>query len=307
MDWDGPIGSNLWLLPKGVKHSGAAGTNSIEWTSKYGSVITTAFDAATADGMNEKGLVANLLYLAEAEYPKPDKNEKRKAISISLWAQYVLDNFTNVAEAVNELRKEPFYVVPTMTPDGRPGQVHLSISDSAGDSAIFEYVDGKLVIHHGNQYQVMTNSPLYDQQLTLNNYWQEIGGLVMLPGTSRAADRFVRASFYINSIPKTDNIIEALAGTFSMIRNVSAPFGLSVPGKPNIASTLWRSVSDHKNLTYYFETTSTPNVFWVNFKDLDFNEGSKIKKLTITNSSIYAGNVAKLFAETNPFVFLPAK
>ena len=51
----------------------------------------------------------------------------------------------------------------------------------------------------------MTNSPTYDKQLTLNDYWKEIGGLVMLPGTNRASDRFVRASFYIQALPQTDN------------------------------------------------------------------------------------------------------
>jgi choloylglycine hydrolase len=40
----------------------------------------------------------------------------------------------------------------------------------------------------------MTNSPTYDQQLALNRYWEQIGGTTMLPGTNRAADRFVRAS-----------------------------------------------------------------------------------------------------------------
>ena len=83
--------------------------------------------------------------------------------------------------------------------------MHLAISDPSGDSAIFEYIDGKLVIHHGRQYQVMTNSPVYDQQLALDAYWQQIGGTTMLPGTSRAADRFVRASFYIDAIPQTAN------------------------------------------------------------------------------------------------------
>ena len=54
--------------------------------------------------------------------------------------------------------------------DGTP------LADATGDSAIFEYIDGKLVVHHGKQYSVMTNDPPYDQQLALNGYWQEVGG-----------------------------------------------------------------------------------------------------------------------------------
>lgn len=43
-----------------------------------------------------------------------------------------------------------------------------------------EYLDGKLSIHEGKEYRVMTNSPRYDYQLAINDYWKEIGGLQML-------------------------------------------------------------------------------------------------------------------------------
>jgi len=306
MDWASEIGSNLWAFPRGMKRDGACGPKSITWTSKYGSVIATAFDAATADGMNEKGLVANLLYLAESKYPTPVSGEKRLPMCISAWTQYVLDQHATVAEAVSDLRKEAFYVVPVMSPDGHAGSVHLAISDPTGDSAIFEYVEGKLVIHHGREFQVMTNSPTYDQQLALKGYWEQIGGTTMLPGTNRAADRFVRASFYINAIPQTAKIEDAIASAFSVIRNVSVPLGISTPGQPNISSTLWRSVSDHKNKRYYFESTRSPSVFWVNVADMDFTEGKPVRKLTVSGGAVFSGNVAERFEAAKPFKFLEA-
>jgi choloylglycine hydrolase len=52
----------------------------------------------------------------------------------------------------------------------------------------------KQVIHHDRKYQVITNSPIFEKQLALDEYWKEIGGTIMLPGTNRAADRFARAS-----------------------------------------------------------------------------------------------------------------
>ncbi|WP_164928508.1 linear amide C-N hydrolase [Gloeobacter violaceus] len=307
MDWFADIGTNLWAFPRGLQRDGAAGAKTIRWTSKYGSVVAAGFDAGTADGMNEKGLVANLLYLTESEYVKATNADKRLPLSISAWAQYVLDNYATVAEAVEDLRKEPFYVVPTMTPDGKPGQLHLSISDSTGDSAIFQYIGGKLNIHHGRQFQVMTNSPIYDQQLALNEYWKEIGGTTMLPGTNRAADRFVRASFYIKAIPQTANNTEAVASAFSVIRNVSVPLGFSTPGQPNISSTIWRTVADQKNKRYFFESARSPNVFWVNLTDLDFAAGKPTKKLTLTNGTTFAGNTAGQFQPAEPFKFLPAE
>jgi penicillin V acylase-like amidase (Ntn superfamily) len=307
MDWSSDLGSNLWSFPRGMTRDGAAGPNSIRWTSRYGSVITAAFEACSADGMNEEGLVANLNYLAESIYPTPSANETRKPISVSAWLQYALDNYATVQEAVTALQAESLYVVAVATPDGHAGSVHLALSDPSGDSAIFEYVGGKLVIHHGREYQVMTNSPVYDQQLALAAYWQQIGGTVMLPGTNRAADRFTRASFYINAIPKTAKAPEAVASVFSVIRNCSVPLGISTPGQPNISSTIWRTVSDQKNLRYYFESTRSPSIFWVDLASLDLKEGAPVKRLALSDGSIYSGNAADKFEETGAFKFLVAE
>ena len=63
MDWKDEIDANLWIFPRGLERSGNVGDKSVKWTSKYGSVITSAWDIATADGINEKGLVANVLWL----------------------------------------------------------------------------------------------------------------------------------------------------------------------------------------------------------------------------------------------------
>lgn len=302
MDWKENLKSNIYVFPRGIERSGADQGNTIHWKSKYGSVITAGYDIGTSDGMNEKGLVANLLYLAESDYYRP--NDTRPVLGISIWTQYVLDNFATVDEAVKELRKETFRIDAPDMPNGAKSTLHLAISDATGNSAIFEYINGNLIIHEGKDYQVMTNSPSYEQQITLNNYWKQIGGLVMLPGTNRAADRFVRASFYINAIPQTDKQQEAVAGVFSVIRNVSVPLGISTPDQPNISSTRWRTVSDQKNKVYFFESTITPNVFWIDLKGLDFTEGAPIKKLNMANGEIYAGNAAKDLVNSPSFKFL---
>lgn len=306
MDWKSDIRSNLWIMPRGIKRTGAVGPASVTWTSRYGSVIASAYDMSSSDGMNEKGLAGGLLWLAESKYPAWD--QKQPAISLSLWLQYVLDNFATVAEAVEELEKEKFSIVTAEMPGMTfVANIHLCISDKNGDNAIFEYIDGKLIIHHGKQYTVMTNSPTFDKQLAITEYWQEIGGINMLPGSNRAADRFARASFYINALPKTADIQVALAGAFSVIRNCSVPFGISTPNQPNISTTRWRTVSDHKNEIYYFESALTLNMFWVDLKSVDFSEKATIKKLTLTNNEVYAGNAADKFISAPPFTFAGLK
>ena len=307
MDWKVDVQTNLYAFPRGMSHDGQAGPHSIKWTSKYGSVVATGYDVSTTDGMNEAGLSVNLLWLVESEYPAFGKGSK-PGLTIAAWGQYVLDNFATVAEAVAALEKEPFTVVTDKVPgEDRLTTLHLSMSDASGDSAIVEYIGGKQVIHHDRKYQVMTNSPTFDEQLALNAYWRQIGGTVMLPGTNRASDRFARASFYVNAIPKSEDPVEALASMFSVIRNASVPYGITTPDQPNISSTRWRTVADHKRKLYFFESALTPNTFWVDLNKLDFSrETGKVKRLDLGKDqrNVYAGEVSAQFKEAPPFKFL---
>ena len=304
MDWKEDIGTNLWILPRGIERTGEAGSDSVRWTARYGSVVASAYDIASSDGVNEAGLSANLLWLLESGYPEPEPG--RPALAVSLWAQYALDRFATVAEAVAHLSGEPFAVVTSHLPGtSRLATLHLSLSDATGDSAIFEYVNGRLVVHHGRQFQVMTNSPIFDQQLALNEYWKQIGGTVMLPGTNRAADRYARAMFYINAIPQVENRVEATASVFSVIRNVSVPFGINTPEEPNISSTRWRTVVDHKDRLYYFESAVSPAVFWVDLNRVDFSPGAptRVLRLGPDQARVHAGEVSERFEVSAPFRF----
>jgi penicillin V acylase-like amidase (Ntn superfamily) len=305
MDWMEDPGSELWAFPRGMKRSGATGPGTLEWTSRYGSVVVSFYGVASVDGMNEKGLVANTLYLAESDYGKPVPG--KPTMSIACWTQYVLDTFATVDEAVKALEKEPFTIIAPVLPNGSPGVGHMALSDPSGDSAILEYVKGKLVIHHGREYQVMTNSPPFDHQLALDAYWQEIGGLTMLPGTNRAADRFVRASFFIKALPQTDDPSRAAAQIFSVIRGVSVPLGFGTPEKPNIASTIWRTVHDHKKRIMFFDSATSPTVFWIPLADVSFEPGTPVKKIALAGGETYAGNAAASLKPAEPFAFLPAK
>lgn len=306
MDWKTDMHSNIWIFPRGMERNGETGSNSLTWTSKYGSVVTSAFEIASTDGMNEKGLVANLLWLPETEYPVRDKN--KPGLTITAWVQYMLDNFATVDEAVNFIDEDTFQVVSDMMPDGsRLATLHLSISDATGDCAIFEYIGKKLTIYHSKEYKVLTNSPTYNKQLALNEYWNSIGGLTFLPGTNRASDRFARASFYVNALPETDDLRIAVASVFSVIRNTSVPYGISTPDAPEISTTQWRTVSDSKDLLYFFESSLTPNTFWVNLREVDLSEGAPVLKLSIANEETYHGNATKEFKPAPAFKFLGVK
>lgn len=304
MDWATPMESNLWAFPRGMEKNGNVSGNSLKWTSKYGSVVTSAFEICSTDGINEKGLVANILWLAESKYPARDKN--KPGITIAAWLQYILDTCATVDEAVALMQSDSFQIVTTQVPgENRDATLHMSVNDATGDSAIFEYLDGQLSVHHSKEYKVLTNSPSYDQQLAIAGYWNQVGGLDFLPGTNRAADRFARANFYVNALPQTSDDKLAVASVLSVARNTSVPYGISTPDKPEISSTQWRTVSDSKNKLYFFEHALTPNTIWVDLNKLDLSKGAPVLKLQLAQDQSYVGEVSAQFKPSKPFEFLP--
>ena len=309
MDWSMPMVSNLWVFPRGMTRTGEAGPRSLEWTSKYGSLIVSGYDIATVDGMNEAGLVANMLWLVSSDYPEDDG--KTPQMSLALWAQYFMDNYATVAEAVADLEANPFNVVTKDVPmqPGKLTTVHLSLSDAGGDSAILEWINGELIVHHGREFNVMTNDPPYDQQLALVSYWKGVNPREVLPGTTRAADRFVRAGTYIDMVVQSDDPREAAAAAFSVIRNTSVPYGITTPDSPNLSTTRWRVVADQKDRLFYVESAISPNVFWVDLKQLDFAEGSGVRLLDLgmDMGNIHSGEVSGAFVPAEPFRFEPAE
>ena len=316
MDWMENMQSSIWIFPKGMKRDGLAGPNSPKWTSKYGSIVTAVYNIATADGMNEKGLVMNMLYLAESDYGHSQKGHP--PLSVSIWGQYVLDNFESVDEAVKAMSKQTFQIIAPKLPNGSASSVHLALSDSTGDSAILEYIAGQLVIHHGKQYQVLTNSPIYSKQLAIEEYWREIKGDVFLPGTSRAADRYARASFliqaipkevdshYIQGIPEQAYTYQAISSVLGVIRSVSVPLGIETLNKPNLSSTLWRTISDQKNKVYYYESSTYPNTCWIDLKKLNFEPSAPVLSLAVEKGMFNSGEVSSFFKPSKAFDFLPA-
>lgn len=304
MDWNDPNAqTSLWVFPRNMKRDGDADEHSIQWTSKYGSIVASFYDIASSDGMNEKGFIVNALYLAESEYGDVTKSYK-PTLSVGAWVQYFLDNYASVAEAVEAMQDAPFIISAPLLPNGRGATVHLSLSDSTGDSAILEYLNnGELVIHHSRDYKVMTNSPVYSEQIAINKYWELIGGSKMLPGTISAADRFVRLNYSLESSPKYTDKDMATASVISQMRSIGVPLGMEDPEHPNISATLWRTIADNQTNRYYFESAVKPSIFWVDLDNIDF-ENTEVKALDCCSDAIYAGEVSESFTPKAAFPFL---
>jgi choloylglycine hydrolase len=280
------------VYPGGIEKDGKAGDNSLKWKSTYGSVVITGFhNGGTDDGINEKGFAAHLLYLHGTEY---EKRDNRPGVGNSMVVQYFLDNFSTVEEAVKSLDK--FQVISAKIKD-REWPVHFAIEDVTGDSAIIEYIKGKIVVHHGPEYKVMTNEPAYDLQLENLKKYKLFGGNLPMPGDIDSISRFVRASSYLKTLPEPKNEIDAAAYILGVIRTTAAAFGAKdTSGNEggDAWPTRWITVMDMTNLVYYFSATTGPNIFWVELKNLNLAEGAPVLTLDPHNLKLN-GEVSKDF------------
>src|SRR6188474_1775430 len=129
----------------------------ISWVSQYGSITFNQYGKEfPTGGMNEKGLVVELMWLDETKYPSADK---RPAIGVLQWIQYQLDNCTTIAEVIatdKELRISATGTTP----------LHYLIADAKGQAATIEFLNGKMVMHKGNDltFPVLTNN-IYDESV----------------------------------------------------------------------------------------------------------------------------------------------
>jgi len=292
MDWY-PTTSNPRLVasPRGITRKGnSVGANVISmdnpasWRTKYGSVVVTALDSGTSDGMNEKGLAAHVLWLNASDYGPRDP--AKPGVNVGLWAQYMLDNAATVTEVIalaSIIQATPITVGSMIVP------LSLAVEDPSGDSAILQYIGGRLIIHHGSQYRVLANDPEYDEALKLldPNGYTGYTRNNPLPGNGNSEARFVRANFYLDFLRLTKplSLAEAKASLMSVARNVSVPAGSPIE-EPGTVETDYRVLSDLSHRTYSFETTKRLALLVTDLSKMNFSVGQPVRTLNPQNTRI---------------------
>ena len=189
-------------------------------------------------------------------------------------------------EVVDAHRAGKFRIVAAWSTDlGVPKNlaVHLAVQDPSGDSAIIEYMKGKLVIHHGPEYRVMTNDPNYDEMIERMKQYEAFGGTKPLPGDSLEGEyRFARLAAYYKYLPDPKNYIEAVAGPMSLLRIAQVPFRdpAREPGNDQGiwagSQTNWVSAADVTNGVFYINSATTPSLFWLDLKKANFRPGAPV-------------------------------
>lgn len=317
--------SNLRSSPRGRSFKSTLPNSKagLAWTAKYGYVYLDGLNVDMAvDGMNEKGLAFEALYLPNiAEYQKIMPNKENQALPYLYIGDWAMSNFATVEEVRAALVK--IQVVDAKIPDiGNMGNtilpLHFSFHDASGNSIVVEYVAGKLNIHD-NKVGVMTNDPTYDWHITnLNNYIHleptnpkpivikdmtfiatgQGSGMLGLPGDISPPSRFVKVSVLKAVVQPAANGPSAVNLAEHIINNVDIPFGLArEPANGNYTSeyTQWTVFKDLKSMKFYYKTYLDTSLRAVEMDQINFAANAPMLKMPIETQTEYVNNLTDAF------------
>ncbi len=301
LDWRTPIPTNIYVYPAGMAKTSMPKAPCLSWTSTYGSVLAVGYDGGVTEGMNEAGLVMNGLFCKGTIYRTATGNDGTPVMSLAVIVSYFLDNFATVDEAEAWLQANEFGIFGQTFDGGTVSTLHWALTDRTGTTLLIEYVDGKMTLYKGADLKVLTNDPPYNDMEAINKYWEGVGGNHMLPGTVRSADRFARASFFINHVPADFDYADAWGAVNSIMGVVSVPYGYELPGEPNVSSTQWTSISDATGGKYYFRFAQSTGAFWVDLGRLRLNPGAPVLKFDTVKHAGATGCINEYLEKSEPF------
>ena len=266
-NYDFEIGDAMVMLnPVGLRKKGFQ-PGASTWTARFGSVTFNQFGRDNPmGGMNEAGLVVELLWLDVTGYPSRDA---RSPLGVLEWIQYQLDTAATVDEVLGSDKKVRI--------DGRV-PLHYLVSDHTGRAATVEFLDGRLVAHVDEKLKVpvLTNST-YRESL---EYLASRRG--RMPGGSGSVERFARAAMKLSALKQSEpqKPVDAI---FGVLDDVAQP------------NTRWSIVYDQTKRVIYFRTDVHRRIRSVAMEALSFTCAEGARLLDIDTR--IEGDVGKKFKD----------
>ena len=242
------------------------GEKPVNWISKCGSITFNQFGKEFPHGgINEKGLVVELMWLDETLYPAEDARGTTNELQ---WIQYQLDNCSSVNEVIasqKQIRISRTNAVP----------LHFLVADATGNAATIEFINGEMAVHQNNSlpYPVLTNTPYAKALAEAKANGMKVSG-------DNSIERFAKACTMLDQYKQTNAAQKPVDFSFSILDNVAQG-----------DFTKWRIVYDLSNREIHFVASGKKKK--VALSDFDFS--CKNTSLYIDINSKQEGNITTYF------------
>lgn len=246
----------------------------ISWVSQYGSITFNQYGKEfPTGGMNEKGLVVEMMWLDGSKYPVADT---RPAIGELQWIQYQLDNCSTVDELIETDKKLRITAIGT-------APLHFLVADAKGNAATIEFFDGKMKVHTGKDmpFPVLTNNA-YASVLNQGRVAVSAPSIDYLSFNDNSINRFAKACYMVNQFQETDISMPVIDYSFSILDKVAQG-----------THTKWSIVYDITNKKIHFKSLGFPQVKYIEFSVFDFTCSSTAKAWEMNQA--LTGDIVTLF------------
>lgn len=288
---------DLLFVPRGIDYTSQTNQSDergTKWKTHYAFIGFNPLGLPLVlDGINERGLACGGFYFPGwAEYEQVSQ-EKPIAISNIDFVTWVLGNFATVGEVRQALQRvsvvgvvyKPWGIIPGM---------HYIVVDEKGDRAVIEYVKGQLNLYDA-AIGTITNAPTYDwHEINARNYiglstlnrpaikinGQELAsfgqgsGAIGLPGDFSPPSRFIRATFLNQVVLPAKDGLGGIQRAFKILNQFDIPKGAikeKVNGETKYEVTQWTSASDLTGRRYFYHTSESRLLRFVDLNALDLN------------------------------------
>ena len=236
---------------------------SAEWVSKYGSVTFNQYGRELPNGgMNEAGLVLEVMMLPSTRHPDPDSRP-----AVMAWVQYQLDSHATIKEVIESDKKIRLAAAVPMP-------LHFLGCDRQGNVATFEFLNGKFVCHVDETLPVtaLTNDTYKDSVNCLKQY-TGFGGEKTIPcGSWGSLDRFVCTADRIKKY-RSDSDGPAIEYAFETLEAVKQG-----------DSTKWKIVYDLNKMEVHYKTFRHSKTKTIRLRDCDFDLKTPVQVISVNTS-----------------------
>ena len=238
------------------------------WYAKYGSVTVDLAEknnsinyASVLDGMNQAGLTASQTWLGKSSYAILVNN--KKTIANTQLVQYLLDTSKNVSQAISNLAKVQVY---QMVYDGYKTKLHFVVSDVEGNSAVIDFVNGKMIVNKTNiqnNTSAISNDTYQNSVRSYNKFKSQNSSL---PMAYNSQARYIRARYFLTHRPTNKSATNI---AFQAANFVLEPSSSSTP-------TVWSAVRDMSNKVYIVKIIGKNKKYSINLNKNNFLQTRKI-------------------------------